>query len=165
MLEGGAQSPTRVGACTRSLRALMVRQRIPWAGADLRALPDARLVQLALLAAVAGTNGPWQRDTSGGSDLLLLDENGRLRPAFVPSAVESDVMLCIICALLAVIAAYYYAGAAPPSATVTMGPALGGVAQDTPPPAPCPPAAAQYLPAHCYPFPPPAARAPLLRLP
>ena len=105
-LEGGVQSPTQIGACARSLQSLMRRQRIPETAWELRGLSDARLVQLALLAAVAGTTGPWQRD--GSTDLLLLDELGRLRPAFVPNQVESDVMLCLICALLALIAAYYF---------------------------------------------------------
>ena len=110
MLEGGAQAPTRVAACTRSVSALMLRQRIPTDADSLRALQDSRLLQLAMLAAVAGTSGPWERDPA--TDVLLLDEHGRLLPAFVPSSVESDVMLCLICALLAAIAVYYYAYAA-----------------------------------------------------
>ncbi len=113
MLEGGSQSPSRVGACARSLQSLMRRQRIPESAAAMRDLSDARLVQLAMLAAVAGTTGPWQRD--GSTDLLLLDELGRMRPAFVPNQVESDVMLCLICGLLALIAAYYFVLMPPPS--------------------------------------------------
>lgn len=107
LLEGGTQTAARLPAARARLGALLQRQQIPADAGALRALPDDALCRIALLAAVGGASVEWQRDAA--TDALLLDEHGRMLPAFVPNQVESDVMLCIICALLAVIGVYFVA--------------------------------------------------------
>ena len=104
---GGAMAPSHLSVCHRRMCDLMTRQRIPCLAADLRGLSDAGLYRIALLASIGGMSEQWQRDAA--TDAFLLDESGRMQPAFAPSQVESDVMMCIICALLGVIAIYYVA--------------------------------------------------------
>jgi len=90
--------------CRRRMLDLMRRQRIPATADGLRALADADLVRVGLLAAMGGL-GQWVRDPS--TDSFLVDDDGRLVRALVPTTVENDVMLCIICALLTVIAVFH----------------------------------------------------------
>jgi len=92
-------------ACRRSIQDLMTRQRIPQNIADIRRLDDVMLFQLAMLASVAGISR-WGRDPYN-STLLKITDDGRLIHPYSPGAVESDVMLCIICALLTVIATFH----------------------------------------------------------
>jgi hypothetical protein len=102
---GGVGEPTHLGVCQRRMHELMQRQQIPTELTQLRALTDAELYRLALLSAIGGMSTEWQRDAD--SDLFLLDEHGRMLQAFTPNRVETDVMLCVISALLGVIAVYY----------------------------------------------------------
>ena len=85
---------------------------------DLRALSDTDLFRLAQLAAVGGSSR-WKRDDA--SNLILLTKEGQMTHPYSPGAVESDVMLCVICALLTVIAIHHVvlqpAAAATPSPT------------------------------------------------
>jgi hypothetical protein len=92
-------------ACRRSIQDLMTRQHIPQKIADLRNLDDVALFQLAMLASVAGISR-WGRDPYN-TTLLKITDDGRLIHPYSPGAVESDVMLCIICALLTVIATFH----------------------------------------------------------
>lgn len=88
--------------CRKRVLSLMVRQRIPAQIQTLRALSDAELYRLAVLAAIAGL-GQWKRDVARNGTLLI-DDRGRLIRELVPDTVQSDVMLCIVCALLTMIA-------------------------------------------------------------
>ena len=90
--------------CTKSVKDLMVRQGIPIVLAELRNLSDAELYSLAFLAAVGGISR-WNR--AEGSNLILLTEDGILTHPNSPGAVENDLMLCIVCALLTVIAIHH----------------------------------------------------------
>ena len=83
---------------------LMRRQRIPTSPEKLRALSDTELMRIGILAAMSGI-GQWVRDA--GTDAVVVDDDGRIVRALVPTAVENDAMLCIICALLTVIAVFH----------------------------------------------------------
>jgi hypothetical protein len=95
--------------CTKSIMDLMIRQSIPLSPLALRALNDTELLQIAMTASVAGISS-WKRDSTSNT-LFQLTEQGRLVSPYTPNAVESDVMLCIICALLIVIAIFHLAPA------------------------------------------------------
>ena len=82
----------------------MRRQRIPASPDKLRAMSDTDLMRVGILAAMGGL-GQWVRDAS--TDAVMVDDDGRMVRALVPTAVENDVMLCIICALLTVIAVFH----------------------------------------------------------
>ena len=103
-MQSQSASPEHVALCRRRVLTLMQRQQIPASLPALRELPDADLYRLAIMAALAGL-GPWTRDAT--TDGLVIDDRGAIIPALMPSAVESDVMLCIICALLTVIAVFH----------------------------------------------------------
>ena len=91
-------------ACSKSVRDLMIRQNIPVTAAGLRALEDAELLRIGMLASVACISS-WTRDAN--DTMLQLTDEGQLIDQYLPSTVEVDIMLCIICALLIVIATFH----------------------------------------------------------
>jgi hypothetical protein len=93
--------------CSKSVFDLMTRQNIPTTPAALRALNDTEILRVAMIASVAGIS-TWKRDAATNS-LFQLTEQGRLVHPYSPNAVESDVMLCVVCALLVVIAIFHLA--------------------------------------------------------
>jgi hypothetical protein len=133
-LQSGAGNAADLLLCQKRTLDLMRRQRIPLRVADLRALSDVELYRLGIMAAVGGL-GQWRRHETTG--VLLVDDQGALLRALIPDAVESDVLMCLICALLAVVAMYHVVPGAPP---LPAPPSAG-----TPSP---PPAAAATLLAH-----------------
>jgi len=92
-------------ACVSSIRDLMTRQQIPHSLHELKMLNDVQLYKMAILASVARISR-WTRDKNNVAQFLIT-ENGRLLHPYSPGAVESDVMLCIICVLLTVIATFH----------------------------------------------------------
>jgi hypothetical protein len=128
MLQSRSSSVGGHPLCRKRLLDLMRRQRIPVRLESLRALPDADLYRIALMSAVGGV-GQWKRDEL--TDALLLDEQGTLLRAFVPNTVESDVMLCIICALLTVIAIHHIILGGVPTAPAPAPAPSSGVAAAT----------------------------------
>jgi hypothetical protein len=130
-LQSGAGNAADLHLCQKRTLDLMRRQRIPLRVADLRTLSDVELYRLGIMAAVGGL-GQWRRHETTG--VLLVDDQGALLRALIPDAVESDVLMCLICALLAVVAMYHVV---PASAR--------GEAVAAPPP---PPSAAALLAAH-----------------
>lgn len=118
-------------AVMRSVTDLMIRHGIPTDARALRNTSDERLLQLAMVAAV-GSISNWRRANEGQ---FLVDERGALLRMYSPGAVESDIMLCIVCTLLAIVVMFHIVAAPPPP----------------PPPPPPQQAAAQY------PFKPPRA--------
>lgn len=96
-------------AVTRSVTALMVRHGIPTNAAALRNASDERLTQLAMVAAV-GSISSWRRSSEGH---FLLDERGALVHMHSAGAVESDIMMCIVCALLAVVVMFHIVAVPP----------------------------------------------------
>jgi hypothetical protein len=102
VLQSGSTQVSAHMACVRSIMDLMVRQNIPVTAESLRGLNDTALLRLGMLSAVAGVS-TWKRDAPMGV-LFQLSEDGRLIHPYTPNAVETDVMLCVVCALLVVIA-------------------------------------------------------------
>ena len=102
-LQSASVGASQHAAAARALAALLERHEIPASAAALRNLTDVQLTQVGLLAAI-GKLSSWQRDSAGR---LLLDQQGGLLHQYSPAAVESDVMLCLVCTLLAVIVMFH----------------------------------------------------------
>ena len=116
VLRSGAGPAAEFAPCHKRMTDLMRRQRLPVRARDLRAvLTDDELFRIVLLAAIASMGQQWARD--GSTDAFLVDERGALVRASIPTAVENDVMLCLVCALLTVIAALHIV---PPSAAAAV---------------------------------------------
>ena len=105
--QSGASTPSRMAPARRRFAALMRRQQLPMDAASVRALSDAEVSRLLLLAAVGGMDTSWRRNAERR---WMVDAHGRLIPAFAPNQVESDVLLCIICALLGALALPRFGG-------------------------------------------------------
>ena len=110
-MQSGAAPVSAHAASRRALSNLMRRQSISLDLQQLHALSDVELFRLALLAAVGGASR-WKRDEA--SNLILLTKDGQMMHPHSPGAVESDVMLCVICALLTVIAIHHVVLQPPP---------------------------------------------------
>ena len=112
-LLSGAEGAANHPAALRAVTDLLVRHGVPLEAARLRSTndtSDAQLLRIALLAGV-GCVSRWRRTPEGR---LLLDEGGSLLHPYSPSAVESDVMLCIVCTLLAVVVMFHIVLPPPP---------------------------------------------------
>lgn len=105
-LSSGAGRASRVPLCVQSLEELMLRGGIPRDADVLRSnWTDAQLLRLGLLASIALIS-PWDQNPRTG--LFRISEHGGvLVEAFHPSESESDIMLCVVCALLAVIVMFH----------------------------------------------------------
>lgn len=105
-LSSGATSASRVPICVQSLKDLMVRAGIPMDADRLRGnLTDAELLRLGLLASIALIS-PWDQNPQSGK-FFIAEHSGVLVEAFHPSSSESDIMLCVVCSLLAVIVMFH----------------------------------------------------------
>jgi hypothetical protein len=105
-LSSGAGRASRVPVCMQSLEALMTRAGIPRdAGVLRRNWTDAQLLRLGLLASI-GLISPWDQNPDTGL-FRISEDSGVLVEAFHPSASESDIMLCVVCSLLAVIVMFH----------------------------------------------------------
>jgi hypothetical protein len=109
--QSGASAPSHMETARRRFASLLRRQRLPMDAASVRALSDVEVSRLLLMAAVGGMDTSWRRSPASSSSAeeetpskWLIDAHGRLIPAFAPNQVESDVLLCIICALLGALA-------------------------------------------------------------
>ena len=105
-LASGAGNVSRVGICMQSLEDLMIRGGISKDAAVLRNnLTDAELLRLGLLASIALIS-PWNQNPENGK-FIISEQGGILIEAFHPSASESDIMLCVVCSLLAIIVMFH----------------------------------------------------------
>ena len=104
-LSSGSSSVSNSLICSKSVFDLMTRQGIPTTPDSLRALNDTEILRVAMISAVAGIS-TWKRDANS---LFQLTDHGRLLHPYTPNAVETDVMLCVVCALLVVIAMFHLA--------------------------------------------------------
>jgi hypothetical protein len=110
-LQSGALGISNQSYCSSAIAALLQRQGIPTTALALRSLDDTELLQLAMLAAVGGVSR-WAR-TKAHQQLgakavrLLLDDRGGLVHTLSPGAMQNDVMLCVISALLAVLLLFH----------------------------------------------------------
>lgn len=108
LCQSGASAPSHMETARRRFASLLRRQRLPMDAASVRALSDVEVSRLLLMAAVGGMDTSWRRSPASSAEeetpKWLIDAHGRLIPAFAPNQVESDVLLCIICALLGALA-------------------------------------------------------------
>jgi len=100
-LQSGALGVEHCLQCRQAVGRLMAAQNISDKPAALRGASDAELVRMAMLAAVAGIS-EWKRSPEGR---ILISEQGALQPLHHVDAIHIDVLLGIICTLLAVIVA------------------------------------------------------------
>jgi len=106
-LASGTLLASKNKRCFENLEALMIRNRIPTTAAALRFnLSDAELLRLGLLASIALIS-PWDQHPMDGR--LLISDRGVLLEAYHPSTSESDIMLCVVCSLLAIIIMFHVA--------------------------------------------------------
>jgi hypothetical protein len=104
-LKNGAYAIELNTQCTSRMRSLMIRSNIPTNEHDLRNMTEVDMIKLGMLAAVANMS-PWQRDENG-SGLIVMDYDGKLNPEHEVNSMESNIMMCIVCALLATIGAIH----------------------------------------------------------
>lgn len=105
-LSSGAGMASRVPVCAQSLEDLMIRAGISTDASVLRGnWTDAQLLRLGLLASIALIS-PWDQNPDTGR-FLISEEGGVLVEAYHPSESESDIMLCVVCSLLAVIVMFH----------------------------------------------------------
>ena len=108
-LASGAVLPSLNKRCVDRMKALMIRNRIPTSASELRSnLSDQALLRIGLLASIALIS-PWDQDPVTG--LLLISDHGILQEAYHPSKSESDIMLCVVCSLLAIIIMFHITSA------------------------------------------------------
>ena len=105
-LSSGADNVEHNVEALSRIEMLMTRHSIPLNITQLRwNTTDAELMNMAILAAVAHIS-PWQR-LPKNQKMILVEDNGRLLPAYSISSMESNIMLCVICTMLAVIASIH----------------------------------------------------------
>ena len=102
-LQSAAQGASGHPGASRGIKAMLLRHGLPRSAAQLRNSSDAALLKMAMLAAV-GSMSTWQRGSDGR---IVLDESGSMMQENHFTAVESDVMLCIVCTLLAIIVMFH----------------------------------------------------------
>lgn len=108
-LASGARQASQNKRCFESLKALMIRNNIPSTVEGMRMnLTDAELLRIGILASIALIS-PWDQDPMSGR--LLISDHGVLLEAYHPSTSESDIMLCVVCSLLAVIIMFHVTNA------------------------------------------------------
>ena len=104
-LASGAMQPSQNGNCLSSMQTLLLRSNI---SSDLHHLrtnaSNTELMRIVLLASIALIS-PWDQDASTGR--FLITERGVLVEAYHPSTSESDIMLCVVCSLLAIIVMFH----------------------------------------------------------
>lgn len=96
----------------------MLRGGFPVNEVEARASTDSKLMRMAMLAAVGGIS-PWQRHQNL-TDKVLLDDGGGIMARRTLKTMESHLMVCIVCALLAVIASMHMANASPVQPTTVV---------------------------------------------
>lgn len=105
-LSSGAAGVQYNAKCQQRIKGLMQRTSIPYNITSLRwNTTDEELLHIAILASIAHIS-PWQRVVKNPA-LILLDDSGKLLPLYSISSMESNIMLCVICTLLAVIASIH----------------------------------------------------------
>ncbi len=103
-LLSGTGSPSNNTLCAQNIRELMIRNGIAPSADSLRAnLTDAQLMRLGILASIALIS-PWNQDAEGR---FFITDRGILVEDYHPSSSESDIMLCIVCVLLAIIVLFH----------------------------------------------------------
>lgn len=90
-------------SCLMNIRDLLIRQKLPLNVTEFRNMDDSKIYEVLILSALTGIS-PWKRDDD--NKIKLTDFGYPIHPS-LPTNIESDVMTCIICALLIVIATFH----------------------------------------------------------
>jgi len=103
VLDSASSPVSAQESCLLNIRDLLIRQRMPTNISDVRNMKDSELYDLLIRASITGIS-PWKRDDN--NKIKLTDFGYPIHPS-LPTNIESDVMTCIICALLIVIATFH----------------------------------------------------------
>lgn len=104
----GSGNPSNNTFCVRSIRELMIRSGITPSVRYLRNnITDAQILRIGILASIALIS-PWNQDTQGK---FTISDRGILIEEYHPSSSESDIMLCVVCTLLAIIVLFHVTSA------------------------------------------------------
>jgi hypothetical protein len=101
-------SPSNNSHCAQNMKELMTRNGILPSAAYLKNnMTDSQLLRLGLLASIALIS-PWNQDAQGK---FSITDRGILVEDYHPSSAESDIMLCVVCTLLAIIVLFHVTSA------------------------------------------------------
>lgn len=101
-------NPSNNTFCVQNIRELMIRNSIHPSIDYLRNnITDAQLLRLGMLASIALIS-PWKQNAEGK---FIITDRGILVDEYHPSSSESDIMLCVVCTLLAIIVLFHVTSA------------------------------------------------------
>jgi hypothetical protein len=101
-------NPSNNSFCIQNIKELMIRNDISTTIQEMRNNnTDAQLMRLGILAAIALVS-PWNQDAQGK---FIISDRGVLMEDYHPSSSESDIMLCVVCTLLAIIVLFHVTSA------------------------------------------------------
>ena len=101
-------NPSNNSFCVQSIKNLMLRNDIPTTLHALKNnMTDAQLMRLGILASIALVS-PWNQDKHGK---FIIGDRGELVEDYHISSSESDIMLCVVCTLLAIIVLFHVTAA------------------------------------------------------
>lgn len=103
-LDSGSSPVSNYETCNNNIKDLLIRQRMLLNITLIKEASPQKLYELSILAGLAGIS-PWKRDKLTNK-IQITDYGYPIHPSS-PTNVESDVMTCIICALLIVIATFH----------------------------------------------------------
>ena len=101
-------NPSNNTFCIQSIKSLMIRNDISTSVYILKNnITDAQLMRLGILASIALVS-PWNQDKDGK---FIIGDRGELMEDYHASSSESDIMLCVVCTLLAIIVLFHVTNA------------------------------------------------------
>jgi hypothetical protein len=104
----GSGNPSNNTYCVQNIKELMIRNGIqPSINYIRNNITDAQILRLGVLASIALIS-PWNQDTQGK---FTITDRGVLVEEYHPSSSESDIMLCVVCTLLAIIVLFHVTSA------------------------------------------------------
>ena len=104
----GSGNPSNNTYCVQNIKELMIRNGIPPSINYIRNnITDAQILRLGVLASIALIS-PWNQDAQGK---FTITDRGVLVEEYHPSSTESDIMLCVVCTLLAIIVLFHVTSA------------------------------------------------------
>ncbi len=103
VLDSASSPVSAQESCLMNIRDLLIRQKLFFNVTEFHNLTDVKIYEVLILSAMTGIS-PWKRDDD--NKIKLTDFGYPIHPS-LPTNIESDVMTCIICALLIVIATFH----------------------------------------------------------
>jgi hypothetical protein len=104
VLDSGSSPISNHERCNHNIKNLLLRQNYPLNVTQIKNMDLTSLYKFVILASISGISH-WKRNPS--SNKIILTDNGYPIHPSSPINVESDIMTCIICALLIVIATFH----------------------------------------------------------